>query len=145
MAPLSMGFRRQEYWSGLPFPSPGDVPDPEIEPMFPALHPYSFTTEPPEKPQCGLNNGNLFFHSLRGWMAVIFISSEPFLLELQISPFLCVLTWLFFCVHPSSVVVFYVFQFLLIKTSVTVVLVSSKGPHFIFITLKAFSPNTLTS
>ena len=30
--PLSMGFSRQEYWSGLPFPSPGDLPDPEIEP-----------------------------------------------------------------------------------------------------------------
>ena len=62
--------------------------------MFPALHPYSFTTEPPGKPQCGLNNGNLFFHSLRGWMAVIFISSEPFLLELQISPF-------FVCPHMA--------------------------------------------
>ena len=31
-APLSMGFSRQEYWSGLPFPPPGDLPDPEIEP-----------------------------------------------------------------------------------------------------------------
>ena len=36
-ASLSMGFPRQEYWSGLPFPSPGDVPDPGIEPGFPAL------------------------------------------------------------------------------------------------------------
>ena len=35
-APLSMGFPRQEYWSGLPFSSPGDLPDPGIEPMFPA-------------------------------------------------------------------------------------------------------------
>ena len=35
-APLSMGFPRQEYWSGLLFSSPGDFPDPEIEPMFPA-------------------------------------------------------------------------------------------------------------
>ena len=33
-APLSMGFPRQEYWSGLPFPPPGDLPDPEIELMF---------------------------------------------------------------------------------------------------------------
>ena len=39
-APLSMGFSRQEYWSGLPFPSPGDLPDPEIEPRSPALHTY---------------------------------------------------------------------------------------------------------
>ena len=36
-APLSMGFSRQEYWSGLPFPSPGDLPDPGIEPESPAL------------------------------------------------------------------------------------------------------------
>ena len=36
-APLSMEFSRQEYWSGLPFPSPGDLPDPGIEPSSPAL------------------------------------------------------------------------------------------------------------
>ena len=36
-APLSMGFSRQEYWSGLPFPSPGDLPDPGVEPKSPAL------------------------------------------------------------------------------------------------------------
>ena len=36
-APLAMGFSRQEYWSGLPFPSPGDLPNPGIEPMYPAL------------------------------------------------------------------------------------------------------------
>ena len=40
-APLSMGFSRQEYCSGLPFPSPGDLPDPGIEPKFPALQMYS--------------------------------------------------------------------------------------------------------
>ena len=36
-APPSMGFSRQEYWSGVPFPSPGDLPDPGIEPRSPAL------------------------------------------------------------------------------------------------------------
>ena len=36
-APLSMGFSRQGYWSGLPCPPPGDLPDPEIEPLSPAL------------------------------------------------------------------------------------------------------------
>ena len=36
-APLPMGFPRQEYWSGLPFPSPGDLPDPGIKPVSPAL------------------------------------------------------------------------------------------------------------
>ena len=44
-APLSMGFSRQEYWSGLPFPSPGDLPDPGIEPGFPALQADSLPTE----------------------------------------------------------------------------------------------------
>ena len=44
MAPLSMGFPRQEYWSGLPFPSPGHLPDPGIEPVSPALAGGFFTT-----------------------------------------------------------------------------------------------------
>ena len=42
-APLSMEFSRQEYWSGLPFPSPGDLPDPGIEPGSPALQADAFT------------------------------------------------------------------------------------------------------
>ena len=46
-APLSIGFSRQEYWSGLPFPSPGDLPDPGFEPMSPALLGGFFTTVPP--------------------------------------------------------------------------------------------------
>ena len=41
-APLSMEFSRQEYWSGLPFPSPGVLPDSGIEPVSPALQPYSY-------------------------------------------------------------------------------------------------------
>ena len=48
-APQSMGFFRQEYWSGLPFPSPGDLPNPGIEPASPALAGGFFTTEPPGK------------------------------------------------------------------------------------------------
>ena len=46
----SMGFSRQEYWSGLPFPSPGDPPDPGIEPESPALEADTLTSEPPGKP-----------------------------------------------------------------------------------------------
>ena len=42
-APLSMGFSRQEYWSGLPFPFPGDLPNPGIEPGSPALRADAFT------------------------------------------------------------------------------------------------------
>ena len=44
-ASLSMGFSRQEYWSRLPFPSPGDLPDPGIEPRSPALQEDSLPTE----------------------------------------------------------------------------------------------------
>ena len=50
-APLSMGFSRQEYWSGLPFPFPGDLPDPGIEPGSPALQADALTSEPPGKPR----------------------------------------------------------------------------------------------
>ena len=50
-----MGFSRQEYWSGLPFPPPGDLPGPEIEPASPALPPAlqagSLPLAPPGKPQ----------------------------------------------------------------------------------------------
>ena len=51
-APLSMGFSRQEYWSGLPFPSPGDPPDPRIKPVSlasPASSGGFFTTVPAGK------------------------------------------------------------------------------------------------
>ena len=49
-APPSMGFSRQEYWSGLPFPSPGDLPGPGIEPRSPAFQADTLTSEPPGKP-----------------------------------------------------------------------------------------------
>ena len=49
-SPLSIGFSRQEYWSGLPFPSLGDLPDPGIEPAPLAVAGKSFTTESPGKP-----------------------------------------------------------------------------------------------
>ena len=50
-APLSMGFSRQGYWSGLPFPSPGDLPDPGIKPSSPAMQADALTSEPPGKPR----------------------------------------------------------------------------------------------
>ena len=49
-APLSMEFSRQEYWSGLPFPFSGDLPDPGIEPRSPALQADSLLSEPLGKP-----------------------------------------------------------------------------------------------
>ena len=50
-APPFMGFSTQEYWSGLPFPSPGDLPDPGIEAGSPALEADALTSEPPGKPK----------------------------------------------------------------------------------------------
>ena len=49
-APLSMGFSRQEYWSGLPCPPPGDRPNPGMEARSPALQADSLPSEPPENP-----------------------------------------------------------------------------------------------
>ena len=56
-APLSMKFSRQEYWSGLSFPSPGDLPNPGLEPGSPALESDGLTSEPPGKHG---HNGLLF-------------------------------------------------------------------------------------
>ena len=62
-APLSMGFPRQEYWSGLPFPSPGNMSNQGIEPASPALAGgffFFFTTEPPGKPILKSVNAQIF-------------------------------------------------------------------------------------
>ena len=64
--PLSMEFSRQEYWSGLPFPSPGDLPNPGIKPMSlgaPVLAGRFFTTVPPGKPQATNPSGSRSFFS----------------------------------------------------------------------------------
>ena len=57
------GFCRQESWSGLTFPSPGDLPDPGIEPRSPALQADSLPPEPPRKPQRSLQK--LYHRSLQ--------------------------------------------------------------------------------
>ena len=57
-APLSMGFSKQAYWSGLPFPSPGDLPYPGIKFWPPALQVDSLPTEPPGKPIVKLKGKN---------------------------------------------------------------------------------------
>ena len=59
-APLSIGFPRQEHWSGLPFPSPGDPPGPGVQPLSPgspALESVFFTTVPPGNPDYTGYNG----------------------------------------------------------------------------------------
>ena len=53
-APPSMGFSRQECWSGFPFPSPGDLPIPGTEPRSPALQADALPSEPPGKPLKGI-------------------------------------------------------------------------------------------
>ena len=64
--PLSMGFPRQEYWSRLPFPPPGDLPDPGTEPTSPTLAGGFFTTEPPGKP----------LYQWHGWKSKFWILSH---------------------------------------------------------------------
>ena len=61
---MSMGFSRQEYQSGLPFPFPGDLPDPEIEPMSLALAGEFFTTETPGKPPKN-RSLSIYYHSVK--------------------------------------------------------------------------------
>ena len=63
-APLCMGFSRQEYWSGLPFPTSGHLPNPGIESvsLVSALAGGFFTTAPPGKPMVYVNNGILLSH-----------------------------------------------------------------------------------
>ena len=62
-APLSMGFSKQEYWSGLPFPIPGDLPYSGIEPTSPKLAGRFFTTVPPGKPKAlvAIIKSNIFY------------------------------------------------------------------------------------
>ena len=66
-APPSMEFSRQEYWSGLPFPPLGDLPNPGIEPGSPALLEDSLVIEPPEKPK-GRNTEVQSLRSKWGWI-----------------------------------------------------------------------------
>ena len=61
-----MGFSRQEYWSGLPFPSPGDLPDPGIRPGSPALEADALTSEPPGKCCSMLFNLRKYFYISTG-------------------------------------------------------------------------------
>ena len=63
-APLSMGFSKQDYWSVLPFPSPGDLPDPGIEPQSPALQADSLPSELPGKPNCNVCNCQIIYYTI---------------------------------------------------------------------------------
>ena len=66
-APLPMELTRQEYWSGLPFPSPGDLPDPRIEAGSPALQADSLSSEPQGKPLSVILGYNFLFCCIFDW------------------------------------------------------------------------------
>ena len=104
LTPLSMGFPRQEYWIGLPFPSPGDLSDPGIKPSSLALIGGFFTTEPPGKPPKlhsptigELGKGTIWTHT---WRAQWISSPLPYLLG-HIIP-LCLLENVFFYTHTHT-------------------------------------------
>ena len=78
-APPSMRFSRQEYWSGLPFPSPGDLPNSGIEPGSPAFQADALNTEPPGKPSVI----QIFFYVFM-WSFIIFACKS------------CIFLWNFF-------------------------------------------------
>ena len=80
-APLSIEFSRQEYWSGLPFPSPGYLPDPGIENTSPVLTGGFFITEPP----LSLQNAILLVYS-QGWATITTIKKKPCTYYQPISP-----------------------------------------------------------
>ena len=61
-----MEFSRQEYWSGLPFPSPGDLPNPGIEPRSPPLQADSLPTEPQGRPNIIHRNNYIKYENIRG-------------------------------------------------------------------------------
>ena len=68
-APLSVGFPRQGYWSRWPFPSPGSLPDPRIEPRFPVLQADSLLSEPQGEPQNKANYNTKKF--LKGMSSIL--------------------------------------------------------------------------
>ena len=70
-APLSMGFARQEYWSALPFPSPGDLPDPGIEIRVPCLAGKFFTTEPLGNQILIISTSKVLLWGLKGFIYIL--------------------------------------------------------------------------
>ena len=77
--PLSMGFPRQEYWSGLSCPLPGDLRNPGIEPVSPALAGGFFITKPPEKPPMHIkSHGRTLIARKRGAYAFKFLKGRIF-------------------------------------------------------------------
>ena len=111
-APSSMRFSRQEYWSGLPFPSPGDLPDPGIQPGSPPLEADALTSEPP-----GLIF--LFIHILKEpAFGLIFYPPHCF----PIFSFIDSCFNFYFCLH-LTLCLNYLFYFLFPKVKALIIIV----------------------
>ena len=76
-APLSMKFSRQEYWSSLPFPSPGDLPNPGIKPRIPALQADSLPYEPQGKALIKFGGHLLFFLEKARTFLIFIVNKKP--------------------------------------------------------------------
>ena len=85
-APLSMAFSRQEYWSGLPFPAPGDLPDPGIEPRSPVLQADSLPSELPGKPNDRLGQAQLTSNPIVNNRVYILLKIHRFSILLLFEP-----------------------------------------------------------
>ena len=95
-APLSMAFPRQEFWSELPFPSPGNLPGPGIKPMSPALAGRFFTTEAPGKPEYLYSGKNNLKDWLQSLANIMLDSSIPVTAHTQSVQSFCI-TWIHWC------------------------------------------------
>ena len=93
----SMGFSRQEYWSGLPFPSPGDLPDQGIKPMSPALQADSLPSEPPGK-LIGLRRRNILF-SLGSMKEIIVLLGR---INIYLVPIMCYSFYMWYSANIHS-------------------------------------------
>ena len=103
-APSSMGFSRQEYWSGLPFPSPGDLPHPGIKPGSPALQADTLTSEPAGKSYNYQYISRIDLHNIqcisRTNLSYNLLTTFPYSLAYFWQPSVCSLflwLWVFVC------------------------------------------------
>ena len=100
-APQSMEFPRQEYWSGLPFPSPGDLPNPGIEPRSRALQADALPSEPSKTKILGLSNQAEDSLSIRDECCPFSATVQPWMIHIT-SPSLSLLTCKMGIIVPSS-------------------------------------------
>ena len=121
--PLSMGFSRQEYLSGLPFPTPGDLPNPGIEPRSPAWQADSLPSEPP---------GTWQVVKMVNFMSSVFCHNKNKYLKIAIEPHLIKLPFdiqLVVCVWHTYLILLHIFKkmFIYLLTWVHWALVAALG------------------